>query len=60
MTQDEFRDAMNQAKRECAILWVTDGTVSGVALGYDSGTDEAILFKNGRVPLADLRIDTPA
>lgn len=42
MTQDEFRAAMNAANRENRLLWLTDGLVSGIALGYDSGTDEVV------------------
>ena len=57
MTQDEFRNAMNRAKRENRLLWVTNGAISGIALGYDSGTDEAVLHKNERVPLSGLRED---
>lgn len=57
MTQDEFREAMNRSKRENRLLWVTNGAVSGIALGYDSGTNEAVLFKNGRLALDGLRED---
>jgi hypothetical protein len=57
VTQDEFRAAMNAAKREGRLLWVTNGTVSGIALGYDSGTNEAVLHKDVRVPLDGLRED---
>jgi hypothetical protein len=60
VTQDEFREAMNRAKRENRLLWVTNGTVSGIALGYDSGTNEAVLHKNTRVSLNGLREDLPA
>lgn len=59
MTQDDFREAMNRAKRENRLLWVSNGAVSGIALGYDSGTDEAVLFKDVRLPLAGLFEDTP-
>jgi hypothetical protein len=59
MTQDEFREAMNRAKREDRFLWVTNGTLSGIALGYDSGSKEAILHKNVRVSLDGLREDKP-
>jgi hypothetical protein len=55
MTQDEFREAMNRAKRESRLLWVTNGTISGIALGYDSGTNEAVLHKDVRVSLDGLR-----
>jgi hypothetical protein len=54
MTQDEFREAMNRSKLENRLLWVSNGTVSGIALGYDSGTNEAVLHKNERVPLDGL------
>jgi hypothetical protein len=57
MTQDEFRLEMNKAKRENRLLWVSGKEVSGVALGYDSGTDEAVLFKDQRIPLAELTVD---
>jgi hypothetical protein len=59
MTQDEFRAAMNAAKRENRLLWVTNSTVSGIALGYDSGTNEAVLFKDERLPLDGLREVAP-
>lgn len=54
MTQDEFGEAMNRAKRENSLLWVTNGVVSGIALGYDSKTSEAIV-DGVRVPLDGLR-----
>jgi hypothetical protein len=57
MTQDEFREAMNRTKRDGKLLWVTNGDVSGIALGYDSGTNEAVLHKDARVPLDGLRED---
>jgi hypothetical protein len=59
MTQDEFRAAMNAAKRERRLLWLTDGQVSGIALGYDSGSDEVVFDKNIRAPLVGMREDKP-
>lgn len=59
MTQDEFREAMNKAKRENRLLWVDGDDLSGVALGYDSGTNEVILFKDQRIPLDQVQIDEP-
>ena len=57
MTQDEFREAMNAAKKADRLLWLTDGTVSGIALGYNSGTDEVIFHNEVHAPLAGMRID---
>lgn len=59
MTQDEFRAAMNAANRENRLLWLTDGLVSGIALGYDSGTDEVVFHKDVRAPLAGMKEDHP-
>jgi len=57
MTQEEFRTAMNEAKRENRLLWVRNGDVHGIALGYDSGTDEVVLFRNQRLPLDCLTVE---
>ena len=56
MTQDEFRAALNRANRENELLWVANDTIYGIALGYDSGTNEVVLFKNERAPLNGLRV----
>jgi hypothetical protein len=46
---------MNAAKREDRLLTVADDDHFGIALGYDSGTDEVILSDKTRIPLAGLR-----
>lgn len=56
MTQDEFRAAMNAANRENRLLWLTDGLVSGIALGYDRTS--APWFQEA-FPKADLVMFTP-
>lgn len=56
MTVDDFRRAMNTASRDDALCYLMHGSREVVALGYDSGTGEAILFpKHERVPIAELR-----
>jgi hypothetical protein len=55
VTQDEFRAAMNAANREDRLLFVANDDFHGIAVGYDSGTDEAVLHGGSRAPLAGLR-----
>lgn len=54
MNEDQFRAALNRANRENQLLFVTDGTERGIALGLDSKRGVAILHGGKELPLADI------
>lgn len=55
MTEAEFRRAMNEASRDGGICMLMHNDREVIAVGLDSSRGVAILFKDGEVPLADLR-----
>lgn len=55
MTEADFRRAMNEASRDGGLCFLMHGDREVIAVGLDSAREVAILFKDGEVPLADLR-----
>ena len=55
MTEDEFRAAMAEAKREGRLLFVANDDARGIAVGCNSGRSVIILHGGREIPMATAR-----